>query len=448
LNPVHAAQQTVSLESVLPIAADALPFPDAVPTGPGVSGQSQTLQLHVSSEAAVKPDILLGNAFAIASTSAQSYEIGFAPNSAGDYSDTLLLQTGVVLGGGPLPLPALIDLDLTGRSTARQVLYVNEPGLVSLLTQFHDQVVSIQLTKDELDSFSSAKVQSTADAIYDGVKLYFSSTVGDAVDVERGAGIDGTMIDYSTKVVPGPSEIGPGQPIAGNTPELDDEHDITSIVNNFDEIGNAATDYLFPEAINSNRPGESDVYLLTIVNQVNAIISDALANANDPTNENVKLLAAARNAGITDNTSFVEYLTAEIIAHEAGHSFGLEHLSDPASPSGNKEVVPPGGVPDIMSYNDPFPKQAFVITLDALRLALDQNVTHDEVSSALNYYYKAHTAGAFSILPGADAQLGAAVPPPASNRCNAAIRELSEAQRTCRELVGRVDPTLLTHSGL
>jgi hypothetical protein len=25
------------------------------------------------------------------------------------------------------------------------------------------------------------------------------------------------------------------------------------------------------------------------------------------------------------------------------------------------------------------------------------------------------------------------------------IRELSEAQRTCRELVGRVDPTLLTH---
>jgi hypothetical protein len=31
-----------------------------------------------------------------------------------------------------------------------------------------------------------------------------------------------------------------------------------------------------------------------------------------------------------------------------------------------------------------------------------------------------------------------------SNRCNATIRELSEAQRTCRELVGRVDPTLLT----
>jgi hypothetical protein len=31
-----------------------------------------------------------------------------------------------------------------------------------------------------------------------------------------------------------------------------------------------------------------------------------------------------------------------------------------------------------------------------------------------------------------------------SNRCNAPIRELSEAQRTWRELVGRVDPTLLT----
>jgi hypothetical protein len=31
-----------------------------------------------------------------------------------------------------------------------------------------------------------------------------------------------------------------------------------------------------------------------------------------------------------------------------------------------------------------------------------------------------------------------------SNRCNAAIRELLEAQRTRRELVGRVDPTLLT----
>jgi hypothetical protein len=31
-----------------------------------------------------------------------------------------------------------------------------------------------------------------------------------------------------------------------------------------------------------------------------------------------------------------------------------------------------------------------------------------------------------------------------SNRCNAPIRELSEAQRTCREIVGRVDPTLLT----
>ena len=27
------------------------------------------------------------------------------------------------------------------------------------------------------------------------------------------------------------------------------------------------------------------------------------------------------------------------------------------------------------------------------------------------------------------------------------IRSLSEAQRTCREVVGRVDPTLLTHLG-
>jgi hypothetical protein len=34
-----------------------------------------------------------------------------------------------------------------------------------------------------------------------------------------------------------------------------------------------------------------------------------------------------------------------------------------------------------------------------------------------------------------------------SNRCNAQIRELSKVQRTCREIVGRVDPTLLTHLG-
>jgi hypothetical protein len=34
-----------------------------------------------------------------------------------------------------------------------------------------------------------------------------------------------------------------------------------------------------------------------------------------------------------------------------------------------------------------------------------------------------------------------------SNRCNAPIRSLSEAQRTCREIVGRVDPTLLSQSG-
>src|ERR1700730_7476750 len=33
-----------------------------------------------------------------------------------------------------------------------------------------------------------------------------------------------------------------------------------------------------------------------------------------------------------------------------------------------------------------------------------------------------------------------------SNRCNAPIRSLSEAQRTCREVVGRVDPTLLARS--
>jgi hypothetical protein len=32
-----------------------------------------------------------------------------------------------------------------------------------------------------------------------------------------------------------------------------------------------------------------------------------------------------------------------------------------------------------------------------------------------------------------------------SNRCNAPIRELSQVQRTCHELVGRVDPTLVTH---
>jgi hypothetical protein len=32
-----------------------------------------------------------------------------------------------------------------------------------------------------------------------------------------------------------------------------------------------------------------------------------------------------------------------------------------------------------------------------------------------------------------------------SNRCNAPIRELSEAQRTCRERVGHIDPMLLTH---
>jgi hypothetical protein len=34
-----------------------------------------------------------------------------------------------------------------------------------------------------------------------------------------------------------------------------------------------------------------------------------------------------------------------------------------------------------------------------------------------------------------------------SNRCNAQIRELSEVQRTCHELVGRVDPMLLTRLG-
>ena len=30
---------------------------------------------------------------------------------------------------------------------------------------------------------------------------------------------------------------------------------------------------------------------------------------------------------------------------------------------------------------------------------------------------------------------------------NAPIRELSEAQRTCRELIGRIDPMLLTQTG-
>jgi hypothetical protein len=357
LNPVYATQSIwQNLFSSTVVAAAELPFPDGVQAGPGHSTQVQSLDMHVSSEAGVTPDILIGEAFSVSGST-----VTFNPPSAKLYDDTLELRPGV-------------DLSLEGVGTARPILYLSEPALVTTLTNIYNHsslpiwTRSYTLTAQEMNAFSPTNVQATADALCAAVKGYYAAAE-DSIDVENGAGTDGVMVSYSTNEVLDGTVLGDtGFPYGSG---IDNLSTIQRLVAESGTLGNTVMDYLLPQAINPNRGGKSTtVFLVAEINAFSSLTAGNLA------------------AFMTD--------TAETIAHEAGHALSLVHILGGPPATYNTYPVAPGTVSDVMSYNSTgvgpwaflanIPELGTPGSLPALQLGLDQQVTPGLVTAAASYY--------------------------------------------------------------
>ncbi len=362
LNPLFATQSVWSgLVSVPSVNADQLPFPDAIEMGPGHSVQNQTLALNISQEAAISPTLNTGADFSVMSGGGSAI-VTFDPVGAQTYNDTLILRPGV-------------QLRLNGTGMARQIIYVNEPALVSMLTNIENNALPgalpYSLTTDETTAFSAADVQSTANAIFNIVASLYSgnSAIDESIDVEPGTGDDGTTVVYSTSK--------PGQTSAstslttGSTgvpfgTGIDNLSTIQRLVAATGNLPTAVSDYLLPQAINVNRIGVTTIFTVSV-------------------------LVVARGL-----PSF-ESVMAWDIAHEIGHTLSLVHIQGKVDGGNYNVYTPPDGeLPDVMSYDQPGP-YAFVRSLPALQLALDQTVTDANVLAAESYYSYSATSSAAEV---------------------------------------------------
>src|SRR5262249_40749480 len=71
----------------------------------------------------------------------------------------------------------------------------------------------------------------------------------------------------------------------------------------------------------------------------------------------------------------------ETIAHEIGHSLGLNHTD------GEATIALPGAANDVMAQgSDPYGTKTFSITANALKVALGLNWTPGAAQQAINYF--------------------------------------------------------------
>ena len=358
LNPVYAVQSEfgVALRSVALVAADVVPFPDAVKAGLGGSTQQQAIHFHVDRDAALMPSV---DGAGFSSDGGNSImTVMFAPARVGQFPGHVQLGHGIAL-------------NLAGTGTARQVVYVNEPALVNEIAAIRDGTLSPLTTlpyeshykPDEMLAF--ADPQFVADTIFSAVQGYFKQSVGDAIDVEPGAGTDGSEANYDSNTLLdrasyalGFTGLDTGLTIYPYGSNIDNLGDIQSIIADYSLLGNTVTDYLLPQAINASRAGSMTIFLVSELLVVGSIQDFEAGVAKD-------------------------------IAHELGHTMSLVHLSDrPNQDSGSPA--------DIMSYNTSGP-YAFTKSLDALQLGLDQTVTDGEVSDAASYFSNSHNDGGSDI---------------------------------------------------
>jgi membrane-associated phospholipid phosphatase/sugar lactone lactonase YvrE len=373
LNPVYAYVAPIYPQDA--ISPDVLPFPDAIQTGPGQSTQSQTLDMEVSSQAAadLTPTVLNRVAFS------GSTKITFSPPSNQTYQDTLELRSGV-------------DLKLVGTGRAPQIIYVNVPGLVTLLTNIENNtnlpkatLSYMPLSQDEKDAFSPANVLGTATAIYNIVKSFYNSAVPNAAIVSPNYGTSGTLINYYTNNYEdyiddnGNYTLGDtGFPNGSGIDNLFKEPDtgIEEVLAHNATAPAAVLDYLLPKAINPDPVGETTIFVVSALRATFSLQS-------------------------------FEYQLAKSIAHEAGHTLSLVHIlgTYPGGGFGTDQYpTPDSGVSDVMSYNRA--DVAFQATwqgdqpgsLPALKLALGQTVTEANVAAAASYYQYSYTTGGTSPL--------------------------------------------------
>jgi hypothetical protein len=389
LNPIYATRSIwQNWFSSTAVGADVLPFPDAIQMGPGQSSQVQNLVMHVSAGAAVTPSVLNGQAFSGSTT------ITFSPPSNQTYSETLELRPGV-------------DLTLQGTGKQPQVIYLNQAGLVSMLTQIENNSLppvtpSYTLSSDEMTAFSSATVattttiagvtytagtvyvQDTAAAMLAEAAAYYTSAVGSgkSVDVETGSGgaTAGEVANYESHQPGKPNVV--GSTVGSYGSGLDNLANIQQIVDDASSLWNSVIDYLLPEAINTTQSGRTTIF---VVSELNSFPQNLAGFEND---------------------------TAVTIAHELGHTMSLVHIT-----GGSPENQYPagGGVSDVMSYNPggPWAFQARISQLggtpgsyQALQLGMNQQVTQSLVTDAVSYYIYSHKHNGSKVDPSTEDQSG------------------------------------------
>src|SRR5262249_50219572 len=135
------------------VAADEMPFPDAVIVGdPGASTQTQFLDMHLAAGLGATPSVVGGFDFSLAGST-----VSFTPDFAGDTSDQLQIVPG-------------INIKLTGTGVNTQPIYLDRAGLISALTNLVNKTgpfagFTYTLAAAETTAFSAANVAATADAI-------------------------------------------------------------------------------------------------------------------------------------------------------------------------------------------------------------------------------------------------------------------------------------------
>ncbi|HSI02147.1 MAG TPA: phosphatase PAP2 family protein, partial [Reyranella sp.] len=353
LNPVFATQdiwQSFLASEVTP--SNVLPFNDAVIAGPGGSDQIEILKMNISAEAAVTPSIVGGAQYFATGLSTGSVGLVFTPTAEGKQTDQLQLRPGVTL-------------NLAGLGQKRQVLYFDHDSLKSVLIDIRDHTglaapanYTYVVSAAAATALSAANIEATITAIFDQAKAFYVNAVGGAIDVQYGTGNDGNRAVWTNIFIAGGSGGNAGSPYGSGIDALDT---IMKVVANKPALGDAATRYLLPQAINQSLPGTASIFLL--------------------------------NAILGNNQAF----TATTIAHELGHTLGLTHLSGGAGAAYNIQVPAAGHLADVMAYNygsaPALNENAFDVTLPALQLALNQLVTSVRVTDAFKYYKNAKDTG-------------------------------------------------------
>jgi hypothetical protein len=347
VNPVHAAQSTFTNFFGLGIAEDELPFPDAVENGAGASTQQHDLALYIGSGAAdeIAPSTAVGEGF-FAAGGTGSATVTFDPVSAKLYEDTLILRDG-------------IELTLEGLARAQQQVAFDRQALIDIIVAIRDFTPAHALPAALRTAF--ADPATVADGIMTLASAYYSGSVGSAIGISTGAGTEGSKSLFANSDPANPGLSGTAGPGFGTG--IDSLDGINALVAQASSMSNVVKEYLLPQAINPDRAGNASTFILALTTW-----------------------------GANSTLAPYQQAVARTIAHELGHTLGLSHIQ--GAVGGNSYNITGSATPDVMAYDGWSAAGAsFSTSLDALFLALDQEVTAARVAAAMTYYTTARTTG-------------------------------------------------------